>query len=229
MISHIAITLDGNRRWARKRGWPKFLGHREGAKRIDDIAKYCLDHGVKYLSLYVFSIENFKRSLEEKSYLFDLLNEFAKQKLPLFLKHGIKIQFSGDRTLFPDKVKAACEMLERETASQTKLIINLLFCYGGQQEIVAAAKSCLERIQRGELDPDALNVETFSQHLWSGQMPPPEIIVRTGGVKRLSNCLLFHAAYSELFFTDTLWPDFTEKDLDEIVEQYESIKRNFGK
>jgi undecaprenyl diphosphate synthase len=228
MISHIAFTMDGNRRWARRQGLPVFLGHREGAKRIEFVVKYCLDHKIKYVSLYTFSIENFKRSLEEKSYLFSLINEIAKNKLPLFLQHGIKVNVVGDRSLFPEHVRETCSMLEQETAGQTRLVLTFLFCYGGQQEIVAATKRCIDLVVAGTLQRDDVTVALFSQQLWSGQVPPPDIIVRTGGVQRLSNCLLFHAAYSEFCFTETLWPDFNEQELDAMLERYQLVKRNFG-
>ena len=228
MISHIACIMDGNRRWAQKRGLPKVLGHREGVNVVEQVIKYCLGKSIKCLSLYTFSIENFKRSEEEKSFLFDLIVEQAERQLPRFIEHGIRVCFVGDHSLFPLKVKEVCERIERETLHQNALTVNILFCYGGQQEIVAVCKEALLQQEKGLLTVDGVTVEWFKQHLWSGHVLPPDIIIRTGGVKRLSNFLLYQAAYSELFFSDTLWPDFSVDELERIVNQYQETKRNFG-
>jgi len=229
MISHIACIMDGNRRWAHKRALPAFVGHREGVKTIEKIVKYCLDHSIKHLSLYTFSIENFSRSDEEKNFLFDLVAEQAEKQLVRFLKEGVRVYFVGDHSLFPDRIKDICESLERKTADQEKLVVNFLFCYGGQQEIVAACKKCMRKVRGGSLKEEDFNVEVLQRNLWSSHSPPPELIVRTGGVKRLSNFLLYQAAYSELFFTDTYWPAFLPEELDNIIKEYNRIKRNFGR
>lgn len=228
MISHIACVMDGNRRWARSRGMPAFMGHREGAKAIEKIAKYCLDNAIKHLSLYTFSIENLGRSEEEKSFLFNLLVEQAEAQLSKFLEYGIKVHFVGDRSLFLPQVKEACERLEQKTAGQDKLILNFLFCYGGQQEILAACKKAIQAVKNGDLKENDLTVEWIMKNLWSSHNPPPEMIIRTGGKHRLSNFLLYQSAYSELFFTDTYWPDFSPEELDKMVKEYGKIKRNFG-
>jgi undecaprenyl diphosphate synthase len=229
-IKHLCIGMDGNRRWARSRGLPDYVGHREGSKCVDGIMQYCLDRGISYLSLYVFSLENLvKRPQEEKTHLFDLFSTFLRHKLPFFLQHGIRIRVIGDRELVPLSVREACSEVERATEQQQMLVVNFLFCYGGQQEIVAATRTCVERVMCGDDDLKKLDVPMFAQLLWSGDIPAPELMIRTGGVKRLSNGMLFHAAYSELFFVDTLWPDFTVQELDQLVTHYELITKNFGR
>jgi len=228
MISHIACIMDGNRRWARKRGLPDFVGHREGVKTVEMIIKYCLEHAVKHLSLYTFSIENFRRSDEEKGFLFDLVVAQAEKQLSRFLKYGIQVNFVGDRSLFPDSVRDVCALLECKTADQNKLIVNFLFCYGGQQEIVAVCKKSIKAIKDGTLQEKDLTVDWLRNNLWSGHSPAPEMIIRTGGVKRLSNFLLYQSAYSELFFTDAYWPEFSQEELADMVKQYISTDRKFG-
>ena len=217
MIAHLACIMDGNRRWARKYGLPSVMGHREGVKTVEQVIKYCLEKGIKYLSLYTFSLENFKRSVEEKSFLFNLIAEQAKDKLSKALEGGIRVRFLGDRSLFPPHIKEVCEELERKTADQKKIVVNFLFCYGGQQEIVAACKNILVDVEQGIVKRDEITVDLFRTHLWTGDCPPPEIVIRTGGVKRLSNFLSFQSAYSELFFSDTFWPAFTIEELDSIM------------
>ncbi len=229
MITHLALIMDGNRRWARARGLPAFVGHKAGTEALQAIAGYCLKKEIKHLSLYTFSIENLKRTAEEKGYLFDLVAQFIRANLTRIVQEGIRVRFIGDRTLFPDSIQAICDELARETAELERLNVNVLFCYGGQQEIIAATKECMRRACEGTLSEDELTVESFAKMLWSGYSPAPEVVIRTGGVARLSNFLLFSSAYSELFFTNTLWPDFSEQELDEILGRYAHIKRNFGK
>lgn len=228
MVTHIALIMDGNRRWARAHGLPAVAGHRAGVKAVERMTQYCLDTGVQYLTLYAFSIENFKRSEEEKSCLFDLIANGMRSYAKKFMEHGLRIYFVGDRLLFPAQVKESCEAIERDTASNDRLVVNILFCYGGQQEIVAAARSCARKICDGSMQESELTCERFAHELWSGHCPPPDFAVRTGGMHRVSNFLLYHIAYSELFFTDTFWPDFDVKELDSIVSHYTNIKRNFG-
>ena len=228
MLTHIALIMDGNRRWARANGLPAVAGHREGVNTVERVTQYCIDTHIRYLTLYAFSIENFKRSEEEKSCLFELIASGMQSYAQKFMEQGIRIYFLGDRTLFPVHVKESCDAIERKTAGNTKLIVNILFCYGGQQEIVAAARSCMAQALAGTLAPEQLTLERFVQELWTGNCPPPELIIRTGGTRRLSNFLLYQCAYSELVFVDTFWPAFSNKELDSIVYDYKLIKRNFG-
>jgi len=228
MLKHIALIMDGNRRWAKSRGLPAVLGHREGVKAVERVTQYCLERQIPYLTLYAFSLENFKRSDEEKNCLFELVSSGVRSYAKKFMEHGIQVNFIGDREKFPEHVRVSCEETERLTAHNDRIRVNILFCYGGQQEIVTAVKSCINQVQAGVLNPDDLTPARFEQELWSGKFPAPELIIRTGGMPRLSNFLLFQAAYSELFFTDTFWPALSNEELDIIINEYLLVKRNLG-
>ncbi len=228
MFSHIGLIMDGNRRWARQRGLPSFIGHKEGAQTLQTIIEHAIKRNIPWISLYAFSIENLQRSEEEKTYLFDLLAKMMRDKLPTFMKHGIRVRFIGDRSLFSAAVLPACEQVEKETVNCTIINVNILFCYGGQQEIVAATKSCVQQALAGTLKPEHITPNLFAQQLWSAPAPEPELIIRTGGKPRLSNFLLYQAAYSEIFFTDTFWPDFSVQEFDAIMQKYQTIKRTHG-
>ena len=227
-MKHLAIVMDGNRRWAKRHKLEPWYGHREGAKSIETAIKFCLENKILYLSLYTFSLENFKRSETERFYLFDLISNEAEQQLPLFMKHGIRIRFIGDRTKFPASVIPAISMLEHETAEFRTLTINFLFCYGGRQEIVSGIQSILQKIRAGEISEDQLDEGIVAQHLWTNGTPEPDLIIRTGGVRRLSNFLVYQGAYSELCFLDCMWPDLSEAHLLQAMLEYQSTARNFG-
>jgi undecaprenyl diphosphate synthase len=228
MMKHLACIMDGNRRWAKQRGKLSVEGHKEGVETVKRAVRFCIDKKIQYLTLYTFSLENFKRPEVEKIYLFDLIATQAQRFIDLCGKDAVRIRFVGDRSLFPSSTVAACERIERDTAHGNALTVNILFCYGGQQEIVAGVKSIVSDIQRGALSPDDIDVTLFKKHLWMDNTPEPELIIRTGGYKRLSNFLLFHAAYSELYFLDCMWPDLTENELEKAVEYYEQTQRNMG-
>ena len=221
--------MDGNRRWAKKRGLFPWDGHREGVTTAQRTVDYCLAKNIPYLTLYTFSVENLKRSLEEKSFLFDLIARFVTDILLVdYRDRGVCVKFIGDRSLFPERLRGVFERVERETAQGTVLTVHLLFCYGGQQEIVAAARELAERVARGELSPEAITQDLFAAILWTGSVPAPDLVIRTGGNQRLSNFLSYQSAYSELYFSDTLWPDVDEAFLDTALSYFESSKRNFG-
>jgi len=229
MLTHLACVMDGNRRWAKKRGLFPWDGHREGVTAAQRTVDYCLAKNIPYLTLYTFSVENLKRSFEEKSFLFDLIAKFVTDVLLAdYRDRGVCVKFIGDRSLFPEQLRGVFERVERETAYGTVLTVHLLFCYGGQQEIVAAARTLAEHVARGELTPAAITKELFAATLWSGSIPAPDLVIRTGGNQRLSNFLSYQSAYSELYFSDTFWPDVDEKFLDAALLYFESSKRNFG-
>jgi undecaprenyl diphosphate synthase len=227
-MNHLAVIMDGNRRWARQRGKFPWYGHRAGIEAVRRVGDFCLKKGIAYLSLYTFSIENFKRDPEEYSYLFSMLADVLVQERARFIEDGIRIVFVGDRTLFPSSLMPIIQETEEKTAHGKKLQVNILFCYGGQQEIVDGVKSVVRAIQSGKLKEDELSIQTFEQYLWFNQCPPPDLVVRTGGVSRLSNFLLFHTAYSELYFLDCLWPDIKAENLEQAMQYYEHCSRNFG-
>ena len=219
--------MDGNRRWAVTHGLEKFLGHKEGLKAVERIIDFSLEKGIENLSLYTFSIENLSRSEQEKNYMFDLLINESKARLDDFKKKGVSVKFKGDRLLFPDKVLSSCEMIEAETADQKNLNLNILFCYGGRQEIVSATKKLAEKYKAGQIDLTDFE-DQLKKNLWIME-PDPELIIRTGGKNRLSNFLTFQSAYSELMFLDKFWPDLQKSDLEECFEQFLVIQRNFGR
>ncbi|MGE0009229.1 MAG: polyprenyl diphosphate synthase [Candidatus Babeliales bacterium] len=228
MIKHLALIMDGNRRWAKKRLLTPWKGHQEGVQAAQKVLNYCLNKQIKYLSLYTFSLENFNRSPEEKSFLFEILAHEAHKRLSELIIKGIRICFIGDRSLFPASVQSTIEEVEHETKHLDTLQVNLLFCYGGQQEIAHACKAIAQDVQAGIIKLDQINDTLVNSYLWTGAIPEPELIIRTGGRNRLSNFLLFQAAYSELYFLDCLWPDIQENDLDTALGYFEEVTRNFG-
>jgi len=228
MIKHLACVMDGNRRWATQQGLAAVLGHKKGTDSVKQATEFCIKNNISYLTLYTFSIENFKRSEEEKNYLFDLIIKEAQEGLAEFLSHKIRVRFVGDRSLFPAHVLALCQEIEEKTAHLTTLTLNFLFCYGGQQEIVSAVQKIAQQVLDNTLKIQDITKDIVTNNLWLGDIPEPELIIRTGGVKRLSNFLLYQAAYSELYFVDTYWPDMTYAHFEKALEDFMLRKRNFG-
>ena len=227
MLRHLACIMDGNRRWAKKRALRPWLGHKEGVNTIQRVIDFCFTHSISYLSLYTFSIENLQRPDQEKNYIFSALIDQAEKQLDGFIRQGIRVRFIGERSLFPHDVLGACERIEQETAHLSSLCVQFLFCYSGRQEIIAGIKKMFAHMRDTE-HSDAITQELFKQCLWSGDVPDPDLIIRTGGAQRLSNFLLFQAAYSELYFLDCLWPDLSVDDLQKAVTHFNTCKRNFG-
>lgn len=228
MIQHLAFIMDGNRRWAKKQGLKPFLGHNQGAQAIQNVVEFSIAKNIKYVSLYAFSTENFKRSAEEVSYLFNLLVKEAYNRLPLFLEHSVRIRFVGDRTLFPALIVDSVIMLEEKTAHCAALNLNILFCYGARQEILNGIKQFMNNIKKGLVALEDLSEDLFKKYLWTGDIPDPELIIRTSGRMRLSNFLLYQAAYSEFYFLDCLWPEITQQHMQTALDSYLDTKRNFG-
>ena len=218
---HIAIIMDGNGRWAKKRGLPRTAGHKVGAETFRKIALYCRDIGVDYLTIYAFSTENWKRPAEEVSTLMSLLGKYMQEAIDTMERDKMKLRFFGDLSaLSPelqDLARRANAVADRVEGFQANLCIN----YGGRDEILHAAKLCAAA---GE----EMTEENLQKHLYSAGIPDPELIIRPGGELRLSNFLLWQCAYSEFYFCDTLWPDFGERDLDEAIVAYQQRDRRFG-
>ena len=229
MIKHLACIMDGNRRWSKKNNCSLDKGYQEGVKAIEKVANFCLKHKIQFLSLYTFSIENESRSDSTKNIIFNNFAKEGKKSLETFLKKKIRIKFLGQRSLFPKKIISTCEMLEKETENLNKLTINSLLFYGARQEIVETTKKIIAKIKLGQLKEKDLSTEVFHNHLWTSSIPDPEIIIRTGGNQRLSNFLLFQAAYSEMYFLDCMWPEITSKHLDRVFAKFKKTKKNFGK
>ncbi|MEX0849279.1 MAG: polyprenyl diphosphate synthase [Candidatus Dependentiae bacterium] len=227
-MQHLACIMDGNRRFAKKHGWKPWVGHKKGVDAVRQAIEFCIHNKIKYLSLYTFSIENFKRSDQEKNFLFSLLVKEAQLNVQEFIQKGIQVRFIGDRAFFPQDVLSACLKVEQATQAGAILQLNFLFCYGGQQEIVHATKQLCRDVQNGQLAVDDINEKTVSNALWLGDIPTPDLIFRTGGVHRLSNFLLFQSAYAEFYFSDRLWPEITTKELQVAFDVFNQRIRNFG-
>jgi undecaprenyl diphosphate synthase len=227
-MKHLALIMDGNRRWAKKQGLLSWRGHGKGVETVKRVIEFCIQKKIPYLSLFTFSIENFRRSPEELSFLFDLLALEAESNLEQFVRNGVRIQFVGDRSLFPAGILGSIERLEKATQHLATLHVSLLFCYGGQQEIVNGIKNVVRKVQAGLLTEDQISEDLFKDYLWTSGTPEPDLIIRTGGHHRLSNFLLYQAAYSELYFLDCLWPELETFHLEKALDQFELRQRNFG-
>lgn len=222
---HLGIIIDGNRRWAQKRGLPSFEGHRRGLEKVKEIGKWCKKRGVKILTLFAFSTENWDRSKTEVNYLMKLLGQaLAKKNIKEIDKEGIKIQVIGQRGKLPSQLQETIKKAEEITQNNKEGILNIALSYGGRAEIVEAVKKIVKKNPLSEITEDLI-----SRNLWTAGEPYPDLIIRTAGEQRLSNFLLWQAAYSELYFSEKYWPEFTEKDLDEALRNYAQRQRRFGK
>jgi undecaprenyl diphosphate synthase len=228
-MQHLAIIPDGNRRWAAQHKIESFLGHKKGMEVIRTAINICIKKNIQHLSFYTFSLENFKRSDLEKNYLFNLLAENFLKELPELMRNGIRVRFIGDRSQFPKQLHAIIEQMEQQTENLSTLNLNLLFCYGATAEITNVVKNIAQKVKSGLLSPEQIDDTTIRASLWTHEIPDPDLIIRTGKQSRLSNFLLLQAAYSELMFLDSFWPDITEQKLEECIEVFNHAQRNFGK
>ena len=217
---HVAIIMDGNGRWGLKKNKNRNFGHREGLKVVERIIKETLKKNIKYLTLFAFSTENWKRPKKEINYLFKLLENFIKERIIEFNKNNIKLKVIGIKKFSPELNNLLTES-EKKTKNNNKLQINLALNYGSKNEIVYTIKK-LVRFKK------KINEKNITKYLFTEGIPDPDLLIRTGNTHRLSNFLLWQLAYSEIFFEKKLWPDFNEKDFDKIIREYQSIKRNFG-
>ncbi len=221
-LKHIAIIMDGNGRWAKQRGFMKrIIGHEEGAKRVRELTIHASNLGVKYLTLYAFSTENWKRPEGEVSFLMQLMDRYLKNELKLFLENNVRFDTIGNVSALPETLRERIAYTKERTAHFTGLTQVLAVNYGSHDEIVRA-------VNRAVAAGEAVDEAKFESLLDTAGMDPVDILVRTGGDKRLSNFLLWQAAYSELYFTDTLWPDFTVEKMDEIIAHFQTVERRFG-
>lgn len=220
---HLGIIIDGNRRWAKERGLPTLEGHRKGFKKIEKLLKWCLERGIKILTLFVFSTENWKRSKKEVDYLMGLFKQsFSKENVGKINKEGIRIKAIGQRKKLPSAVQKLVKEAEESTEKNEKMILNFALSYGGRTEIIEAVKNIIRR----KISPDKISEDTIKKNLWTSDV---DLIIRTGKEQRISNFLIWQAAYSELYFSPKYWPDFNEKDLDKALEDYALRHRRFGK
>ena len=225
--NHLAIIMDGNGRWAKQRGKKRSMGHLEGSKTLEDLAVYAVRRGIRVLSVYAFSTDNFKRSEDEVSYLMNLFTTLFKTKLKKIQNEGIKVVFSGRKYPLSDEVLDAMDKIVEKTKNNKNGILNICINYGGQEEIVDATKKIAKDIENGKLKEEDLNKEIFNKYLYQ-DLPPIDLLIRTSGEYRVSNFMLYQMSYSEFYFTDTLFPDFKESELDKAIESYNHRDRRFG-
>lgn len=225
---NLGIIMDGNGRWAKKRGLPRQAGHVTGARVFRKITKYCEKRGVRYLTVYAFSTENWRRPAEEVDAIMNLLRQYLKESLADFQQENIRTRFIGDRTPLAADIRALMEEAEQTTAHKTGMTLNIALNYGGQQEITAAARRLAQQVQAGELTPEQITEERLQAALYTEDQPPVDMILRPSGEYRLSNFLIWQSAYAEFVFMDVLWPDFTEKDLDRAFAEFARRSRRFG-
>jgi len=219
---HLGIILDGNRRWAKERGLPAFEGHRKGLGKIKEVAKWCKEKGIKVLTLFIFSTENWKRSKKEVDYLMVLAKRAMTVDVKEMTKHGIKMRVIGERERLPESVQEAVEKAEKTTRKNKEMILNFALSYGGRGEIVDAVK----RIVKSKISPKRISEKLISKNLWTSDL---DLVIRTGKEQRLSNFLIWQAAYSELYFLKKYWPGFNKRDLNKALSEYARRQRRFGK
>ena len=225
---HIGIIMDGNGRWAKKRMLPRSAGHRAGAERFKEITFYSASIGVEVLTVYAFSTENWSRPQEEVGALMGLFKQYLREALTDFLEENIQVRFLGDTSAFNQDLQELIREIKEVSAAKTGMILNLAMNYGGRAEILRAARELALQARDGSLDPDAIDESLFARQLYTHDEPDPDLIIRPSGEQRLSNFLLWQAAYAEFVYFDILWPDFQKKDLDEAIRIYNSRQRRFG-
>ncbi|HLS36399.1 MAG TPA: isoprenyl transferase [Bacillota bacterium] len=222
---HIAITMDGNGRWGRQQGFSRSKGHYEGAKTMEKVIDSCLEFGVEIVTLYAFSSENWSRPNEEVNYLMNLPIRFFKQKLPIFMKKGIQIIVSGDLSTVPRNTREVLRRAIEKTKNNDRITVNFAFNYGGRDEILRAAQQIIQDVQNNEINIEDINEQLFTNYLYTSNLPDPELFIRTGGEKRMSNFLLWQAASAELYFTDIYFPDFDKKHLLQALYEFNRRKQ----
>lgn len=225
---HIAIIMDGNGRWAKKRMLPRTMGHRAGMNALEEVVRACNDLGIKVLTIYAFSTENWKRPLEEVSFLMQLLLEYLKKKLYELHEENVQIRLLGDSSGIPERQREAIAQAIALTAHNTGLIFNIAMNYGARLELVKACRQLAELVQSGEMEPRDITEAELAAQLYTAGLPDPDLLIRTGGEMRVSNYLLWQIAYAELLVTDTLWPDFGKTELLAAIAEYQRRDRRFG-
>ncbi|WP_028991710.1 isoprenyl transferase [Thermoanaerobacter thermocopriae] len=226
--THIGIIMDGNGRWAQKKGMMRFYGHKAGVNAVREVVKACRELGIKYLTLYAFSTENWKRPKEEVNFLMDLLVEYLSKEVDELNKNNVLINFIGDISVLPQGCKTEIERAQNITKNNFGLVLNIALNYGGRDEIVKAVKKICTKVLNKELTIEGITEQTISDNLYTKNQPDPDLIIRTSGEKRLSNFLLWQSAYSEFWFTEVLWPDFKKEHLIKAILYYQTRQRRFG-
>ena len=225
---HIAIIMDGNGRWAKKRGLPRKAGHAAGAETFRTIATYAKELGLEYLTVYAFSTENWKRPEDEVSSIMGLLERYLKEAIETMAKDKVKMAFFGDLSPLSPKLQELCHRTEEISKGYDGCQVNICFNYGGRAEIIRAAMEFARRCQQGQANPEDLTEEALGHLLFSAGVPDPDLVIRPSGEVRISNFLLWQSAYSEFYFTDVLWPDFTKEELLRAIADFQNRSRRFG-
>ncbi len=225
---HVAIIMDGNGRWAKQRGLERVEGHRAGAVAVKNLVESLKKTGIQYLTLYAFSTENWKRSKEEVDALMELLAEFIDANLPLLMENDVRLLVSGRIEGLPEKAREKLKDAIRKSSANTSGTVIFALNYGGRAEIADAAKKIAEKVQRGEISPEQIDEKLFAQNLYLPDVPDPDLLIRTSGELRLSNFLLWELSYSEIYVTDTYWPDFDLTELDKAIDAFQKRNRRFG-
>ncbi|GJL97746.1 MAG: isoprenyl transferase [Hyphobacterium sp.] len=227
-VKHVAIIMDGNGRWASHRNQPRAFGHRKGVDAVRTAVRAAGNLGVKYLTLFGFSTENWRRPSDEVDALFDLMKRFVDADLEKLHREGVNVRIAGRRQGLSDDLLAIIERAEQRTAENDKCFLTIAFNYGGRDELVRAARQLAQDVAVGKIDPDAVDEAAFSAYLDTKGMPDPDLVIRTSGEHRTSNFLIWQAAYAELVFLDVLWPDFSAEHLQQALNEYASRQRRFG-
>lgn len=226
---HIAIIMDGNRRWASRRGLPKVAGHRMGIEALRRTVNFCGQVGIKYLSVYTFSTENWQRPQSEVEFLMRLLEETISKEIDLLNKNNVRIKFLGNLAELPPKIIEEIKKAEEATKNNTKLTLSIMFNYGGQAEIIEAVKKICLLAKVGQIDSNQITPEIFANFLYTAGTPDPDLLIRTGGEERISNFLLWQSAYAEFWLTRVFWPDFGTQELVAAIKEFQKRQRRFGK
>ncbi len=225
---HLGIIMDGNGRWAKKRGLPRPAGHTAGAAVFKTIVRYCSSIGIQYLTIYAFSTENWKRPPDEVGALIKLFKQYLDDALRNFLNENIRVRFIGDTTAFPNDLRKLIFETEKVSENKTGMVLNIALNYGGRAEITRAVKSLAQDVKDGKLAPEQISEASIEERLYTAGQPDPDLIIRPSGENRVSNFLLWQSAYSEYIIMDILWPDFKPKDLDQALREYAHRNRRFG-
>lgn len=225
---HVAVILDGNGRWAKSKGMPRNYGHAQGSKNVEKICEEAWRMGIKYLTVYAFSTENWSRPKDEVDALMKLLRNYMKTCLKTAAKNDMKVRVIGDKTRLDDDIRSRIAELEEATKNNGGLNFQIALNYGSRDEIVRAVQRIAADVRVGKMEPEDITSEVFSSYLDTHDIPDPDLLIRTSGEERLSNFLLWQLAYSEFYFTDVLWPDFTKEDLVKAIEQYNARDRRYG-
>lgn len=225
---HVAVIMDGNGRWATQRGWPRLVGHRKGAERVRELVSAAPGLGIRYLTLYAFSTENWKRSTEEVLGLMAMLGRYIRREAARMSTEGVRMRFIGDRSRLDPKLQSLFRWIEAQTAGNDRLHLTVAVNYGGRDEILRAASTLAAQVAAGDLAPEEISEQRFEAALDTAALPAPDLVVRTSGETRVSNFLLWQAAYAEYEFTATLWPDFTPAHMEAVLDRFDLRERRFG-